>query len=375
MDAVAGALHRLGDHDAVVAHHAVFVGQGTVGHAAVLDEAVHVDAEQRQAEHAGFVDVVLGRGAKVGRTPWVEVRVAGGGAVGNAEDRSFRCFRQRVVELETAAPGAQVQRHHVLGVGQSNLEVVGHVQREVGRGQHVLIAALGRCRAHVLRFVAVGTRIAAEVLGHIKVGVDQAHADVAAEWHVPHRAGEITLKIARQLLQAHGPGGARLGDLHGVRIERLPEGDGVDHRIGIDRPEVDARAEQVVVLLEVARQRCGRVGHRYRRQRARAEVALVIAGRARATVQHHVGADVTHQASAGIARADTCVHRRLQCPAFVVGAADAVAHAKLQLEAVLEVVLAVKAQGVERHLPVVIARRFQGLHGPVGRVGKVGGQR
>jgi hypothetical protein len=76
LDAVARALHRLGDGDAMVAHHPVLVRQIAIGHAAILDEALHVDAEQLEADHARGVDVVLERSTVVRGTPRIEVRIA-----------------------------------------------------------------------------------------------------------------------------------------------------------------------------------------------------------------------------------------------------------------------------------------------------------
>jgi len=47
LDAVARALQRLGDGDAVVADHAILVRKSAVGHGAIIDEALHVEIRNR----------------------------------------------------------------------------------------------------------------------------------------------------------------------------------------------------------------------------------------------------------------------------------------------------------------------------------------
>src|ERR1700680_1790963 len=76
LDAVARPLNRLGDVDTMVANHTVLVRQGAIGHATVDDEALNVDAEQLEADHARLVDVVLERKPVVRGAPRIEVWIA-----------------------------------------------------------------------------------------------------------------------------------------------------------------------------------------------------------------------------------------------------------------------------------------------------------
>src|ERR1700757_613986 len=59
VDAVARALNRLGDRDAMMAVYTVLVWQVAIFHAAVVDEARHVDVEELEGDHARAVNVVL----------------------------------------------------------------------------------------------------------------------------------------------------------------------------------------------------------------------------------------------------------------------------------------------------------------------------
>src|SRR5215469_11838586 len=76
LDAVARALNRLGDGDAMVAIYTVLVRQIAIFHAAVVEEALHVDVEELERDHARRVHVVLEVYAVVRGAPRVEVRIA-----------------------------------------------------------------------------------------------------------------------------------------------------------------------------------------------------------------------------------------------------------------------------------------------------------
>src|SRR6185312_2452900 len=116
----------------------------------------------------------------------------------------------------------------------------------------------------------------------------------------------------------------------------------VVHRGRIDGPEGDARAEQVGVLLPVVGQRRRRLRQMLRRERPRAEETLRVAGRTRIVVHHHVGGDVTYEATVRVAGAHAGIYRRNESEADVVGTADAVAYAEVELDAVVEGVMAVE---------------------------------
>src|SRR5882672_7187168 len=116
LDAVARALNWLGDIDAMVADHTVLVRQGAIGHAAALDEAFHVNAEQREAHQACGVDVVLERKPVVRGAPRVEVWIARRSALRNLEKLPLRGLLKRVAQLQSTAPLAEIKGHHVLGV-------------------------------------------------------------------------------------------------------------------------------------------------------------------------------------------------------------------------------------------------------------------
>src|SRR6185437_12482920 len=75
LNAVARALQRLGNGDAMIADHTVLVRQGAIDHRAVLDEALHTDAEQLEIDDARGVEVVLERSAVVRGTPRIEGRI------------------------------------------------------------------------------------------------------------------------------------------------------------------------------------------------------------------------------------------------------------------------------------------------------------
>ena len=59
-------------------------------------------------------------------------------------------------------------------------QLIGHIQREVGRRQDVVVAALGDCGAGIGRLGAVLTRQAGQILGHVEIGVDHARTHVTA---------------------------------------------------------------------------------------------------------------------------------------------------------------------------------------------------
>src|SRR6185437_13858584 len=92
------------------------------------------------------------------------------------------------------------------------------------------------------------------------------------------------------------------------------------------------------------------IRHLQCRYRARAEVALRVAGYAAAAVtvagHDHIGADIAHQASVRIAGAHPCVHRRDKCVPMLIGGMDAVAQTEVEVEAVLKVVVSVKRKAV-----------------------------
>src|SRR6185437_14362760 len=108
------------------------------------------------------------------------------------------------------------------------------------------------------------------------------------------------------------------------------------------RPEGDARTEQVGVLLPVVGERRRCLRQVLRREGPRAEETLRVAGRARIVVHDHVGRDVTHEATVRVAGAHAGIYRRDEREADVVGAANAVAHAEVELDAVVEVVMTVE---------------------------------
>ena len=105
-------------------------------------------------------------------------------------------FQQRVIQLQASAPLAQVEGHHVLGVGEAHGEFAGHIQREIDRRQNVVVAALGDLGTCIGWLGAVLTRQAGQILGHIEIGVDQARAHVTAVPHAGELATEVALHIA-----------------------------------------------------------------------------------------------------------------------------------------------------------------------------------
>src|SRR3984885_7583889 len=104
LDAVARALQRFGDRDAMVANHTVRVRKIAIDNGAALDEALHIDVEQLEVQHARGVDVVLERSTVV----WGAPRFEGGITVRAARwdwiDRTRLGFLQRVVERQASAP-------------------------------------------------------------------------------------------------------------------------------------------------------------------------------------------------------------------------------------------------------------------------------
>src|SRR5205814_9336425 len=72
---------------------------------------------------------------------------------------------------------------------------------------------------------------------------------------------------------------------------------------------------------------------------------------------------------------EAAVHRNDQSEAVVLGAADAVAHAKIEVEALGDVVVSIEAQRGDCGSAVVVVGGFQRLHRPAVGVGESAAQR
>src|SRR6516164_7212944 len=241
VEAVARALNRLGDRHAIAAIDTVRVRQAAIDRATLLDEALHIDVEELERNHARRVHVVLEVYAVVRGAPRVELRIAVRVARRNLVYRARRGFLQRVVERQSAAPLAQIERQHVLGVGEAQHQLVGHVQREVDRRQDVGVAAIGLLGAIIGGLGEVWPWQAGQMLGDLEVGFDEAHANVTAVPHAAELPAEVGLQIACQLLHPHVPGASRRLLCRGIGIERVPERRGIVDGPWIDPPEGDPR--------------------------------------------------------------------------------------------------------------------------------------
>src|SRR6185312_1601443 len=114
------------------------------------------------------------------------------------------------------------------------------------------------------------------------------------------------------------------------------------------------------------------------RQRAPAEETLCVARGAPTTAiatQNHIGTDITHQAPIRVARAYTGVHWGDQSVSVVAGGMDAVAHAEVEMDSVLKVVVSIEAQSGDRGVGAEVTGGFNGLEAPAVGVGEIGGHR
>ena len=377
MQPVAATLHRPVDRHAVVAHGAILVGQGAVLHAAVIDEAVHVDVERGHTDHRRRAHVVLERGVVVGRAPRVEVGVAGGIAAQHAEQRGTgrRCV-DAVVQGQATAPLVEVQRHHVFRIRQAKLEFRREVERQVQCRQVVGIRARAADGAVVRGQQAVRRGIAHRMLGDVQRGAHHPQAQVAADRHLAV-AVETGLQVGGALLQAHGPGTARIDVALLARIQRFLERERVVHRLGIEVVDAHAAdAGQAVVVAHVVADDPGQLAGVLRGNDAGAVEALRVARSAgavdAAAIQHHVGGLPAHQATIRVAGAVAGIDRCHHVEVDVRRRTDAAAYAEVELEAgVIEAIVTVGAQDVHVAFALMVAFAGHRLQRVVVRIGQI----